>query len=109
MYLNDSLETVIHAVDVMVAESMQVACALRIVHRFRPRGAVNCLPGEEVFAAFLLYRGRAYQLRLSLSARLLLDYLPRHPPVPQSPPQIPAAIHTSAFFPNHAMTTLHPH
>jgi len=79
---------------------------LRIVHRFRTPGVLGCLPGEEVFAVFLLCRGHLYQLRLSLSGRLLVDYLARHRHCAQSAAQIEAGIRADEFYQKHAANAI---
>jgi len=60
------------------------------------------MAGEEVFAAFVIYRGREYQLHLSLCGRLLLDYLARHRHCAQSAGQIAVGIQTGEFYRKHA-------
>jgi len=48
----------------------------------------DCLPGEEIVAVSLMYRGREYHLQLSLALRMLFDFLARHSRLPQSARQI---------------------
>lgn len=103
--MSDDLQIVAYKVESALAglaDLLQNGPALRIVHRFRTAGAVDCVPGEEVFAVFLVQRGRQFQLRLSLSGRLLLDYLARHRHYAQSATQIAAGIQASDFYQKHA-------
>jgi hypothetical protein len=65
-------------------------------------GVTGCLPGEEVFAVFLVYRGAEYQLKLPLALRLLFDYLARHSHVAQSARQIEFGIRADDFYKHHA-------
>jgi hypothetical protein len=76
---------------------------LQIVHRFHDRelGAA-CQPGEEVVAVFLLCRNRKIMLPLSLSTRLLVNYLAEWRHIPQSATQIAAGMRGSAFYRKHA-------
>jgi hypothetical protein len=61
-----------------------------------------CLPGEEVVAVFLMYRGKEYCLRLSLAMRILFDYLARHSRLPQSARQIEVGIRADDFYKDHS-------
>jgi hypothetical protein len=56
------------------------------------------MPGEEVLAIFLVYRGREYQLRLSAALLLLADYLLRHSRCAQTATQISIGIHDGYGF-----------
>ena len=62
----------------------------------------DCLPGEEILAVSLVYRGREYHLRLPLALRILFDYLARHSRVPQSAGQIQLGIRADDFYRRHA-------
>jgi len=62
----------------------------------------DCMPGEEIFAIFLLHRGRAYQLRLSLSLLILLDYLARSSRSAQTAAQIECGVRKDDFYTEHA-------
>jgi hypothetical protein len=73
----------------------------RIIHRFRLPGS-QCLPGEEVFAIFLVYRGREYQLRLSPALLLVFDFLAKHSRISLSAKQIELGIRNDAFYSQHA-------
>lgn len=78
--MRDSTRLLIEEIDFVLAERKQLltrGLAFRIVHRFRaPR--TECWPGEEVFAIFLVHRGREYQLALSPALLLFADYMLRH-------------------------------
>lgn len=76
---------------------------LQIVHRFRARG-FGCLPGEEVFQVFLLYRGRQILLALPLALRLLINYLAIHRYTAQSATQIAAGMRTH-FYQKHGLNS----
>lgn len=104
MPVKNSLSPVINKVDLLVAEINHLRSAgphFRIVHRFRVPGS-DCLPGEEILAAFFLNRGCEYQLRLSLAQRLLFDFLARHSRLAQSARQIEFGICADDFCKHHA-------
>jgi len=104
MPAKNSMSSVLNVVDLLSAEIVRLRAAgphFRIVHRFRMPGS-DCQPGEEVFAVFLLYRGHEYQLRLSLSQRLLFEFLARHSRVAQSAGQIQLGIRGDDFYKFHA-------
>jgi hypothetical protein len=61
----------------------------------------ECLPGEEIFAVYLVHRGRFYHLPFSASLRLLFDYLARHPRAPQSARQIELGVLSDDFYAQH--------
>lgn len=97
------MSAVLNTVDVMLAEARRIRSAeidLRIIHRLRIPGT-ECLQGEEIFAAFWIFRGREYQLPLALSQLILLDYLARHSRVAQSAKQIELGIRSDAFYREH--------
>lgn len=73
----------------------------RIVHRFQIPGA-GCMPGEEVLAVQLLFRGRECWVPFSLTQRLLFDYLSRHMRFPQSAQQIELGVRSDQFHVDHA-------
>lgn len=105
MPARNSLSPVLNIVDLLVAEMNHLRSAgphFRIVHRFRMPGVTGCLPGEEVFAVFLVYRGREYQLRLSLAQRLIFDFLARHSRLAQSARQIELGMRADEFYKLHA-------
>ena len=104
MPAKNNLSSVLNKVDLLVAEITHLRMAgphFRIVHRFRMPGS-SCLPGEEVFAVFLVYRGHEYQLRLSLTQRIIFDFLARHSRVAQSARQIELGIRADDFYKLHA-------
>ena len=73
----------------------------RIEHRFHKPGT-DCAPGEEIFAVWLVHRGKEYHLRLSLALRIMFDYLANHSRLPQSAHQIEAGIRADRFYAEHA-------
>jgi hypothetical protein len=73
---------------------------VRLVHRFHEIGT-ECRAGEEVWAAYLAFRGRENLLRLPLALRLALDYLARTRHVPQSAAQIAAGLRRLPFYRKH--------
>ena len=105
MFAKNSLSPVLNIVDLLIAEMNHLRSAgphFRILHRFHVPGSIGCLPGEEVFAVFLVYRGREYQLRLSLAQRLIFDFLARHSRFAQSARQIELGIRADEFYKLHA-------
>lgn len=104
MFSRNSLGPVLNKVDLLVAEIAHLRTAgphFHIVHRFRMPGS-ECLPGEEIAAVYLVYRGSEYQLRLSLAQRILFDYLARHSRLAQSARQIELGIRADDFYKHHA-------
>jgi hypothetical protein len=102
--MNDSLKSLMEEIEFVMAERKELSArgpSFRIVHRFRMPGS-DCLPGEEIFAVFLVYRGCEYHLRLPLALRILFDYLARHSRVPQSASQIELGIRADDFYRQHA-------
>lgn len=100
MFGNGNGAPVIEAVDLLRTELREINAGrllFRIMHRFHPAGADDCVPGEEVFAIVLVYRGREHQLRLSPALLLLGDYLLRHSRYAQTATQIATGIHESGF------------
>ncbi len=87
-----------------LAELLQTGPVIRIIHRFW-RSDTECLPGEEIWAIFLLHRGREIRLPLSLAVRVLLNYLAETKHIPQSAAQISAGIRQSAFYAKHGMNS----
>ena len=59
------------------------------------------MPGEEVLAIFLVYRGREYQLPLSPALLLMGDYLLHHSRFAQTASQISNGIHAGGFYAEH--------
>ena len=91
--------------DLLIAEIRHlraVGAHFRIVYRFRMPGSRGRLAGQEVYSIFLVYRGREYQLRLSLAQRLLFDYLANHRGLAQSARQIELGIRADDFYMLHA-------
>jgi hypothetical protein len=103
MYTNDELGSVVEMVDLLLAEFRETASSgphFRITHRFREPGT-DCAPGEEVAAAYLVYRSREFFIPLPTTLLLLFDFLARHSRFPQSAAQIIAAIHADPFYRRH--------
>lgn len=104
LFMNDSHKWLKQEIDFLLAEQRELlgrGPSFKIVHRFRIPGS-DCLPGEEIFAVFLVYRGREHHLRLPLALRIMFDYLARHPRVPQSAGQIELGIRADDFYRRHA-------
>ena len=102
--MNDRHKWLKEEIDFLLAEQRELlgrGPSFKIVHRFRMPGS-DCLPGEEIFAVFLVYRGHEYHLRLPLALRILFDYLARHSRVPQSAGQIELGIRADDFYRRHA-------
>jgi hypothetical protein len=103
MYLKSSFPRLSHAIRLIATEIRQLRSTgpnFLIIHRFRMPGT-GCLPGEEIFAVYLVQHGRHYHLPLSASLRLLFDYLARHPRAPQSARQIELGILSDDFYAQH--------
>jgi hypothetical protein len=101
----NSWTPVLRTMDLLIAEISHLRAAgphFRIVHRFRMPGSDYCVAGEETFGIFLCHRGCAYQLRLSLTQRLIFDYLARHSGLAQSARQIELGMRTDDFCRFHA-------
>jgi len=100
--MNNSQQLIGEKVDVMLAELNELnSPTFRIIHRFHEPETI-CLPGEEVFAVCLMSRGREFHLGLSLSLRLVFDYLARQSRVAQSASQVAAGMRVNDFYRNHA-------
>jgi len=65
----------------------------RLNHRLPGR----CIPGEQILSAWLIYRGRPYQLPLSTTHLILLDLLARHSH-PLSAQQIEDLLNSELFY-----------
>jgi len=95
---------VLEAVDLLVAERRELnanGVHFRILHRLHMPHLGQCSPGEEIAAISLLHRGKPIQLRLSLSLRLVFDFLGRHARLPQSAGQIEVAMRANHFYTQH--------
>lgn len=104
MSSHSDFNTILHTTashNIAADPSRSADCYFRIVHRFRMPGSI-CLPGEEVFAIFLVDRQREYQLRLNLALRILFDFLARHSRIAQSARQIELGIRADDFYMEHA-------
>jgi hypothetical protein len=105
--MSDEVRIVARAAEIALleaAELLQAGPLLRVIHRFRDRG-MECQPGEEVWAVYVIVRGREIPLALSLTLRLLIDYLARTRHVAQSAAQITAGIRASPFYERHGMNS----
>lgn len=87
-------------------ELRSVGPHLTIWHRFQEPGVVNCSPGEEVFLISLASSRGRVPIKLSLSLRILVDYLARHRHVPQSASQIEAGIRADVFSIRHGCNAM---
>jgi hypothetical protein len=90
----------IEEVEFLAAERRLVATtgpSFKIWHRYHMPGT-PCMPGEECAAIFLFQDGREFCLPLSLTARLVFDFLAKHPRLPQSAAQITAAMKADPFY-----------
>ena len=105
MLAKSSLKPILNIVDLLVAEIRCLRSAgphFRILCRFRMPGGIGRLPGQEVYAVFLVYRGREYQLRLTLAQRIVFDYLANHRRLAQGARQIELGIRADPFYKFHA-------
>jgi hypothetical protein len=108
MFANDELMKIVEEVDVLIAEIREMRSEgphFQILHRFRTPGA-DCAPGEEIVGVYLVHHGREFFVRLSLSLRLLFDYLARHSRLPQSATQIEAGIRADRIYTRHPATAM---
>jgi hypothetical protein len=99
------MSPILKKVDLLVAEIAQLRASgphFRVSFRFRLPGSTGRLPGQEVFAVFLVYREREYQLRLTLAQRIVFDYLANHRRLAQSARQIELGIRADPFYKSHA-------
>ncbi len=106
MPAKNSLSPVLAKVELLIAEIIHLRSAgphFRILLRCRMPGSIGRLPGQEVFAVFLGYRGREYQLQLTLAQRIVFDYLANHCRLAQSARQIELGIRADDFYKFHAM------
>lgn len=104
MLAKSSPSPFIRKVDLLVAEIRHLRSAgphFYILCRFRMPGSIERLPGQEVYAVFLMYRGREYQLRLTLAQRIVFDFLANHRRLAQSARQIELGIRADPFYKFH--------
>jgi hypothetical protein len=100
--LDDRFLPIVRGIELLLAEKrslIAVGPQLKIVHRFWVPGTL-CLPGEEILGVCWIHRGRELPLRLSLSSRILIDYLARCR-LPQTAAQIEAGILVDTFYLRH--------
>lgn len=103
MSTKDKLSAVLEEVDFLLLELRQLQSAglhFKIVHRFRAQGT-ECAPGEEVAAVYLVHRGREFQVPLSLTLRLVFDFLARHTRLAECASQIEACFRADPFYIRH--------
>ncbi len=103
MYTSTEPVSVVEKVNVLLAELREIRASgpqFRILHRFREPGC-DCAPGEEIAAVYLIHQGREFLVPLSLTLRILFDFLARHPHLPQSATQIAAAMYAEPFYRRH--------
>jgi hypothetical protein len=74
-------------------------------HRFRAPGT-ECAAGEEVAAVSFVTNQREYFLPLSLTLRLVFDFLARHRHVPLGAAQIAASFRADPFYRKHGSNAL---
>ncbi len=106
MLASNSWTPILKAVDLLIAEINHLRAAglhFRITYRFGTPQTIGRVPGQEIFAIFLVHRGREYQLRLTLAQRLVFDFLANYCRVAQSARQIEFGIRTNEFYSAHAM------
>ncbi len=97
------LEPIIRTIRLLAAERAQLTKSgphFKIEHRWRAQGT-ECAPGEEVAAAYLVYRGREFLIPLSLTLRLVFDFLAKHTHLAQSASQIAACFRADPFYTRH--------
>jgi hypothetical protein len=103
MHTSDELLPVVEKVDLLIAELKELRSSgpcFRIWHRFREPGCF-CGPGEEIAGIFLVHRTREILVPLSVTLRLLFDFLGRHSHLPQRSSQIAVAMRADPFYRNH--------
>jgi hypothetical protein len=103
--MRDSQALILEKVNLILAEIAELrerGPHFRIHHRFHRPDLGDCAPGEEIVAIGLVHRGREYFLPLSLSLRILFEYLVRHSRLPQSAAQIEAGVREDPFSTHHA-------
>jgi hypothetical protein len=77
----------------------------KIWHRFRAPGT-ECAAGEEVAAVSILPRQGEFHVPLSLTLRLVFDFLARHRHVPLGASQIAASFRVDPFYRQHGRNAL---
>jgi hypothetical protein len=77
-----------------------------IWHRFQEPGVVGCSPGEEIFLISLPSPRGHVPIKLSLSLKILIDYLARHRHVPQNASQIESGIRADLFYIRHGCNAM---
>jgi len=84
---------------------------LIVVHRYGAtlpdtRGPIRRVAGTEIASAWLIFRGRSYQLPLSATHLILFDYLCWHCAggIGQSASEIEAGLNEQLFYVHHAST-----
>jgi hypothetical protein len=87
-------------------ELRSVGPRLTIWHRFQEPGIIGCSPGEEIFLISLPSPRGHVPIKLSLSLKILIDYLARHRHVPQSASQIEAGIRADVFSIRHGCNAM---
>ena len=101
--MSDSINLVIEEVDLLLAEAARMQARgphLIIIHRWQELDG-HCLPGEEIAAARVMFRGREFDLDLGLGPLILLDYLARFRWLPQRASQVAAALNADTFCLQH--------
>jgi len=100
--MSNEFSAVMESVDLLFAEMRELKARgpkLRIKHRFAK--TERCAAGEEVAAIYLLHRHQEVWIPLSLTSRLVVDFLGRFAHFPQSARQISAAMQNLDFYRDH--------
>lgn len=93
VYINGDVEPIVREVDFLLAEAAALrALGPRIQIRYQLRKN-----GIEIMSVSLVYRARAYHLRLSARARVLVDYLAKRR-LPLSAAQIRTGVGSGQFY-----------
>lgn len=86
----------------MVEAKSEESLGIQIVIVHRYSRTELCAPGEEIVAAYIVYKGKSYWIPLSTTNIILLDYLCRHRGLPQTAAQIARGLSTEPFYQRHA-------
>jgi hypothetical protein len=58
----------------------------------------HCVPGENILSAWLIHQGRSYQLPLSTTHLVILDFLARHNGISLNAQQIQERLNSELFY-----------
>lgn len=104
MSTNGKPSAVLEEVDFLLLEGRQLKSArlhFKIEHHGRVQGTEFCKPGEEVAACYLVSRGREFLIPLSLTLRLVFDFLAKNSRLAQCVSQIAAGFRADPFYTRH--------